>query len=65
MRKFKDKEFSVLISTTVIEVGIDIPSATVMIIQHADRFWLSALHQLRGRAGRSSKRFYLYLCWQL
>jgi ATP-dependent DNA helicase RecG len=61
MQKFKDKEFRVLISTTVIEVGIDISSATVMIIQHADRFGLSALHQLRGRVGRSSKQSYVYL----
>jgi ATP-dependent DNA helicase RecG len=61
MQKFKNKEFNVLISTTVIEVGIDVPDVTIMIIQHADRFGLSALHQLRGRIGRSAKQAYAYL----
>ncbi|MDR3281461.1 MAG: ATP-dependent DNA helicase RecG [Endomicrobium sp.] len=61
MQRFKDKEFNILISTTVIGVGIDISDATVMIIQHADIFGLSVLHQLRGRVGRSSKQSYLYL----
>jgi ATP-dependent DNA helicase RecG len=61
MQKFKNKEYDVLISTTVIEVGIDVPDATVMIIQHAERFGLSALHQLRGRIGRSTKQSYAYL----
>jgi len=59
--KFKNKEFNVLMSTTIIEVGMDIPNATVMIIQHAERFGLSELHQLRGRIGRSSKQSYVYL----
>jgi ATP-dependent DNA helicase RecG len=49
MREFRNKEFDVLISTTVVGVGIDVPDATVMIIQHAERFGLSDLHQLRGR----------------
>ncbi|MDR3071664.1 MAG: ATP-dependent DNA helicase RecG [Endomicrobium sp.] len=61
MQKFKNKEFDVLITTTVIEVGIDVPDATVMIIQHAERFGLSVLHQLRGRIGRSFKQSYAHL----
>jgi len=52
MRKFKEKELDILVATSVLEVGIDIPSATCMIIQHAERFGLSQLHQLRGRIGR-------------
>ncbi|MDR1196269.1 MAG: ATP-dependent DNA helicase RecG [Endomicrobium sp.] len=61
MKKFKNKDFDVMISTTVIEVGIDVPNACVMIIQHADRFGLSALHQLRGRIGRGKKQSYCFL----
>ena len=54
MRSFRDGAVGVLVATTVVEVGIDIPNATVMIIEHAERFGLSQLHQLRGRVGRGS-----------
>ncbi len=61
MLRFKSGEYKILFSTTVIEVGIDIPDATVMFINHVERFGLSTLHQLRGRVGRADKQSYCIL----
>jgi ATP-dependent DNA helicase RecG len=61
MRAFRDGKVDVLVSTTVIEVGIDVPNATVMLVEHPERFGLSQLHQLRGRVGRGAEASYCIL----
>jgi len=61
MNKFKNEDYQILVATTVIEVGIDIKSATTIIIEHAERFGLAQMHQLRGRVGRNNLDSYCVL----
>ena len=62
-RQLLDHEINVLVCTTIIETGVDVPTANTLIIENADRMGLSQLHQLRGRVGRSSRRAYAYLTY--
>ncbi|PWT82732.1 MAG: ATP-dependent DNA helicase RecG [Blastocatellia bacterium] len=64
MKAFVDGELQLIVSTTVVEVGVDVPNATVMIVEHAERFGLSQLHQLRGRVGRDRYQSYCFLMYQ-